>query len=54
MLIDLAQIVDLMIDKQFGVQIASLQIPIYALDLAINSPKDNGAQSVGSPLRIDG
>ncbi len=53
-LIDLAQIVDLMIDKQFGVQIASLQIPIYALDLAINSPKDNGAQSVGSPLRIDG
>jgi restriction system protein len=33
-LIDLAQIVDLMIDKKFGVQIDNLQIPTYALDLA--------------------
>jgi restriction system protein len=32
-LIDLAQIVKLMIDKKFGVQIVDLQIPTYALDL---------------------
>jgi restriction system protein len=45
-LIDLAQIVDLMIDKRFGVQIESLQIPTYALDLALTSPKENGKASV--------
>jgi restriction system protein len=45
-LIDLAQIVDLMIDKRFGVQIESLQIPTYALDLALTSPKDDGANSL--------
>ena len=39
-LIDLAQIVDLMIDKRFGVQMESLQIPTYALDLALTDPKD--------------
>ena len=32
-LIDLPQIVKLMIDKKFGVQIVNLQIPTYALDL---------------------
>lgn len=40
-LIDLAQIVDLMISKQFGVQIENLQIPTYALDLALASPNDD-------------
>lgn len=45
-LIDLAQIVDLMIDKRFGIQMESLQIPTYALDLALTSPKDNGTQSL--------
>lgn len=39
-LIDLAQIVNLMIDKRFGVQMENLQIPTYALDLALTSPND--------------
>jgi len=47
-LIDLAQIVDLMIDKKFGVQIDSLQIPTYALDLAFTSQKGDGRVSRSS------
>jgi restriction system protein len=44
-LIDLAQIVNLMIDKRFGVQIENLQIPTYALDLALTSPKEDEVKS---------
>ena len=37
-LIDGASIVDIMIDKQFGVQVESIPIPNYALDLALADP----------------
>lgn len=52
-LIDLAQIVDLMIEKQFGVQTDNLRIPIYALDLALTSSKENGAESVRPSLKLE-
>jgi restriction system protein len=45
-LIDLAQIVNLMIDRRFGVQIENLQIPTYALDLALTSPKEDQVKSL--------
>ena len=37
MLVDGAAIVDLMIEKGFGVQVETLSIPTYALDLALSS-----------------
>lgn len=44
-LIDAQAIVDLMIDKGFGVQIEDLAIPVYALDLALTS--ENESQNKG-------
>lgn len=40
-LIDAQAIVDLMIDKGFGVQIEELAIPTYALDLALTSESES-------------
>lgn len=43
-LIDSKAIVDLMVEKQFGIQAESLVIPTYALDLAL-SPEDEHTSS---------
>lgn len=51
-LIDLAEIVRLMIEKRLGVQVESLEIPTYALDLALTSQKDERTASLDfSPRR---
>ena len=40
-LIDAQSIVDLMINKGFGVQIEEIAIPTYALDLALTGENDS-------------
>jgi len=47
-LVDGAAIVDLMIEKGFGVQVETLSIPTYALDLALSS--DESKSQVKTPV----
>lgn len=49
-LIDLDAIVDLMLEKQFGVQIERTDIPVYALDLAL-SPDDQSVMGSKGALK---
>lgn len=49
-LVDAGAIVDLMIEKRFGIQTDSLVIPTYALDLALTP--ENGEASTSSELAV--
>lgn len=46
-LIDVNAIVNLMIEKRFGIEIATLDIPTYALDLALTPEKNGGVSRRG-------
>jgi restriction system protein len=48
-LVDSNAIVDLMIEKQFGVQAESLMIPTYALDLALTPENADAASGTDPP-----
>lgn len=46
-LIDAKAIVNIMLDKGFGVQVENLAIPTYALDLALTSDNDSNSDQEG-------
>jgi restriction system protein len=48
-LVDLAAVVDLMLEKQFGIQSESLMIPTYALDLALTPENRLGGPTGNLP-----
>lgn len=50
-LIDVNAIVNLMIEKRFGIEIETLDIPTYALDLALTPEKNGGGGGSGRVRR---